>query len=291
MVEEFASPIPHLPQELVDHIIDHLYDDALTLNSCSLVSPSWLATSRLHLFSKISLKVTPAVAPSELCRRLLRLLTTSPSIKSCIRELEVVEGSPLGGEAVPQAVLGGTRSSTWVTTERTFPLLLLELTHLRRLEFAAQSTLHWAMLPPSLQQAIRHVFSLHSLTFVRLRSWSFSHFRDLAGLLAYCRNLQGIALTCVCISGELGMPGVVLDTPEALGALDEVTPFVEESVPLRQYRLEFLAIEHVGSGPLGSWLLSPRSTVDLLGIRELRIAHFDDIAAIERLLERTGDSL
>ncbi|KAF5386064.1 hypothetical protein D9615_002700 [Tricholomella constricta] len=325
MVEELASsPIPRLPQELVDHIIDHLYDDPLTLTSCSLVCRQWLPTSRLHLFSKISLKVTPAVAsPSELCKRLHRLLTTSPSIISCIRELEVLEGSPLGGQghgqaqaqSLPQAALapgagaaqGATPTPTrtpppptsWVLTSRTLPLLLLTLTHLRRLELGAQSTtLHWALLPPSLQHALHHVFSLRSLTFVRLKSWSFTRFADLAGLLACCRNLQGLALACVCVLGEPGAgPFFDPDVPETLALEDHDDDEEEEGVVVpvadepRKCRLEFLTIEHVGSGPLGHWLLSPRSTLDLRGLRELRIAHFDDVPAIERLLERTGDSL
>ncbi|KAG5638216.1 hypothetical protein H0H81_001217 [Sphagnurus paluster] len=300
-----SIPIPRLPQELVDHIIDHLYDDTLTLNSCSLVCHAWLPTSRLHLFSKISLKVTPAVAPSELCKRLHRLLTSSPYIIPYIRELDVLEGSPLGGaqaqaQAVPPAAQGGTaRSTTWVTTERTFPHLLRTLTHLQRLEFGAQSTtLHWALLPPSLQSALHRVFSLRSLTFVRLRSWSFTHFGDLAALLACCRNLQGLALACVSVSGDLGVPGVVFDIPEtdAEGDDDDDESSVrsaagEDEQPTSQCRLEFLTIEHVGSGQLGHWLLSPRSTVDLRGLRELRIAHFHDLPAIERLLARTGDSL
>jgi len=293
LLNDFGKPIPQLPQELVDHIIDHLHDDPVTLNSCALVCHTWLPTSRLHIFSKISLKVTPAaghLAPSDSCKRLHRLFTTSPSIICHVRELEVLEGSLLGGQAPPQAVLGSNRSTTWVATECTFPHLLRMLTHLKRLEFGAQSTtLYWAMLPPSLQSAIHHVFSLRSLTYVRLKQWSFTHFRDLAELLACSRNLQGLALASVCVSGEPGVPGAVLDVPSA-GDLDE-SPVVlaEEGViaPGRP-RLEFLTIEYVDAG---NWLLSPQSKVDLQGLRELLVAHFDDLPAVERLLARTGDSL
>lgn len=43
-----------LPPELVDMIIDHLYDDKVTLATCTLVAKSWLTASRLHLFYEIT---------------------------------------------------------------------------------------------------------------------------------------------------------------------------------------------------------------------------------------------
>ena len=39
-----------LPQELYDHILDHLHDDNDTMRQCSLVCQAWLSTSSLHLF-------------------------------------------------------------------------------------------------------------------------------------------------------------------------------------------------------------------------------------------------
>jgi len=44
-----------LPQELVEHIIDCLSDDLRTLETCTLVTTTWLARSRRHLFNSISL--------------------------------------------------------------------------------------------------------------------------------------------------------------------------------------------------------------------------------------------
>ena len=38
------------PPELVDRTIDHLHDDKPSLRACTLVSRSWLNTSRHHLF-------------------------------------------------------------------------------------------------------------------------------------------------------------------------------------------------------------------------------------------------
>ena len=46
-----------LPQELVDQIIDFLHDDHPTLQSCTLVARAWLPSSRLHLFTNITIGV------------------------------------------------------------------------------------------------------------------------------------------------------------------------------------------------------------------------------------------
>jgi hypothetical protein len=44
---------PHLPAEILDHIIDHLHDTEDTLRNCSLVSKSWIPRTRKHLFANI----------------------------------------------------------------------------------------------------------------------------------------------------------------------------------------------------------------------------------------------
>jgi len=286
---------PYLPQELVDYIIDHLHDDRLTLNNCSLVSRAWLPTSRLHLFAKVSLTVSPAntLPPTELCRRLHLLLSTSPSLIPNIRELDICEGSPGQPQTGPH---GAIRSTTWVTTERTFPQLLKLLTHLQRVEFSAQSTLHWATLPPSLQGALRHVFGLPFLTYIRLKAWSFTSFADLADLLACCHSLRGLALSATRVgtdSGEVYIgPIVGPDSPSTEGndSDGELETEVADEAP-RRCGLEFLTLDYVDFGYLGHWLLSKQSTVDLKCLRELRVAHFHDVTAIERVLAATGNSL
>ena len=47
-------PSPHLAQEILDNIIDNLCDDAEVLQRCSLVSKSWIARTRKHLFAEVS---------------------------------------------------------------------------------------------------------------------------------------------------------------------------------------------------------------------------------------------
>ena len=48
-------PIPYLPPELLDNIVDHLHDSQHALRNCCLVSKSWIPRTRKHLFADIKL--------------------------------------------------------------------------------------------------------------------------------------------------------------------------------------------------------------------------------------------
>ena len=42
---------PHLPAELLDHVVDHLQDAKHALRKCCLVSKSWIPRTRTHIFA------------------------------------------------------------------------------------------------------------------------------------------------------------------------------------------------------------------------------------------------
>jgi hypothetical protein len=44
---------PTLPPEILDLIIDHLYDEPKTLKACCVVSKSWIHRTRVHLFARV----------------------------------------------------------------------------------------------------------------------------------------------------------------------------------------------------------------------------------------------
>lgn len=264
-----------LPQELVDHIIDHLHDDQLTLTNCARVSQAWLPTSRHHLFAKICLKATsphngPAV-PQERCKRLHAVLTRSPEIIYNIRELEICEGSPHHHhDHHPEF-----SSTTWITTERTLTALFKMLTHLQRLDFSATSTLYWKLLPPTFQSALWTLLSLPTLTYIRLHSWVFPDISSLTSILACCHNLNAFALSSTTIFNERDLQF------DHTSLKDQVHPT----------RLEVLTLDYVTVGYLEYWLLGPHSLVDITSLRELRVAHFQNATAIEKLLMTVGGSL
>jgi len=43
-----------LPPEILDHVVNQLYDDSTTLKTCCLVSKSWIRRTRKHLFATVS---------------------------------------------------------------------------------------------------------------------------------------------------------------------------------------------------------------------------------------------
>ena len=52
---ETTTSYPDLPPEILDHIVDLLYDDPEALRRCCLVSKSWVPRTRKHLFASVKL--------------------------------------------------------------------------------------------------------------------------------------------------------------------------------------------------------------------------------------------
>jgi hypothetical protein len=50
---ETAMSNPHLPAEILDHVVDVLHDTHDTLRNCCLVSESWIPRTRKHLFADV----------------------------------------------------------------------------------------------------------------------------------------------------------------------------------------------------------------------------------------------
>ncbi|KAF8907941.1 hypothetical protein CPB84DRAFT_1768214 [Gymnopilus junonius] len=267
-----------LPQELVDHIIDHLHDELMTLQNCARVCRAWTPASRFHLFAKVSLKAAspqngPAL-PQERCKRLHALLVQCPEIISNIRELEVCEGSPLHH---PYSDVQS--STTWVTTERTLTALFKMLTHVKRFDFSATSLQFWTLLPPTFQNALYALLSLPTLSYIRLHSWHFPSFSTLVSFLSHCQNLRAFALS----STNIGNDGDGSDL--------DITPAPEGKEEKRATPLEVLTLDFVSFAYLEYWLLGRAAMVDIRYLRELRVSHFHDVEIIEKLLLAVGDTL
>ncbi|PBK65296.1 hypothetical protein ARMSODRAFT_440713 [Armillaria solidipes] len=117
-----ASPQPIIPQELIDIIIDYLYNDTRSLRACALVASSWSGRSQQNLFLRIALagKPWPDKRKSRTSAELfLRLIESAPHIPSFVRHLEIIEGDAF-------------RSYRWLA--RSMPILdriLPTLTNLR----------------------------------------------------------------------------------------------------------------------------------------------------------------
>lgn len=75
-------PVPNVPPELSDRIIDYLHDDEHALSACGLTCRSWLPRVRFNRFRDLRLDVTT-------CHAFLRLLSRTPDIGAFVRNLAI----------------------------------------------------------------------------------------------------------------------------------------------------------------------------------------------------------
>ncbi|KAJ7586365.1 hypothetical protein C8J56DRAFT_944451 [Mycena floridula] len=291
-------PVHSLPQELVDHIIDHLHGDP-SLLSCSLVCRAWLPSSRLHLFAKICLQVprdpvsdAPQTATASVvhpdCSRLYELLSKSPELIQYIQDICICSG-PAVSVSRDQGPVDTSEPSlidsddqgmvdNWIMAEKSLPPLLLMLTHLKKLELSAQNSVSWETLPCELKNAIEAMFRLPSLTFVRLRRWDFADLHEFTRLVTQSPNLKGLGAWSI----GLGKTAITNDEEDSEVGDSEIPDHLELYTGPH---LEFLTLDYVDLSHLGDWLIGRPTT-----LRELRVAHSSD-ATIGRLLRSLDSAL
>ncbi|KDR76479.1 hypothetical protein GALMADRAFT_447376 [Galerina marginata CBS 339.88] len=103
---------PKLPQELVDLIIDYLWDQQQALKTCSLVAKSFVLQTRIHLFSKLDIKLPYPTRNSSL----KTLLEKAPYLTKYVRDLVVVILSSDGDDDGDDPFLGVLPLFTETTT-------------------------------------------------------------------------------------------------------------------------------------------------------------------------------
>jgi len=72
-----------IPPEIVDRIIDYVHDDVKTLTACSLIARDWVPSTRLHLFTRLSLLSAHEVA------RFTELDSFAPNVLYYCQELSI----------------------------------------------------------------------------------------------------------------------------------------------------------------------------------------------------------
>jgi hypothetical protein len=127
-------------------IIDHLHDCKSSLQSCALVSRTWLPASRFHLFRSIELG-TQYDTYSPL-RKIYTSIQKSPHILALIRELHIHEGNM-------------DKGLEWVNDAPDLALLLNSLTHLNTLHLRR---INWILLTPKLRGAFRRLFASNPIS-------------------------------------------------------------------------------------------------------------------------------
>ncbi|KAG6840376.1 hypothetical protein C0991_007113 [Blastosporella zonata] len=250
-------PIPVLPQELVDHIVDHLQGDFAALKCCALVCRAWLSPSRSHIFRRISLQPPqptrsffgwgrrPAI------RSLLLAIQTAPEIASYIQDVEVVNGE-------------------WNTNENTLVQLLFSMTNVRRLEFrrSTATRMAWRDLSSDLKSSILHILASPSLYELDMGMMSFDSTGELRQILGGSRNLRVLSLDHLHIG---------CSSDHQLDA--EVDLQHTSHAPL-----DTLVLGTRISPLVAASLLDPHSILDITSLRNLSMSISDDFGEFSRLL-------
>ena len=91
---------PHLPTDILDHIVDLLHND--TLRNCCLVSKSWIPRTRKHLFAKISFRTAESL---QSWKKTFPDPSTSPAYYA----------KTLSISCLPVAVVADAESGGWIT--------------------------------------------------------------------------------------------------------------------------------------------------------------------------------
>ncbi|SJL18049.1 uncharacterized protein ARMOST_21620 [Armillaria ostoyae] len=127
-----------LPQELVDRIIDESSDDIPTLQSCSLVSHTFLPRTRVHLFKTIGLSTILE------CQKFHGLCVASPHLTAYVKNLGIC--TRYGGHNHP------------VLEDPSF-LAVMSLLPVGQLKGLKMMKYHWDNISESSKEALsRHSF-------------------------------------------------------------------------------------------------------------------------------------
>ena len=81
--DSFDTMAVVIPQDIIDNVIEAVGNDSRLLETCALVSSSFLLPSRKRLFSEISLRNDQA------CQRLHQFLVENPVVQSFVRSITI----------------------------------------------------------------------------------------------------------------------------------------------------------------------------------------------------------
>jgi len=121
-----ANMDTQLPRELVDMIIDFLHDDKSSLHSCCLVTRSWLASSRYHLFYSVTIDDQAQDHFGPASQNVQHRLTTLPgSVAEYIQELYISSARHLPCHSLhASALLSALEKMKRISTVRMYRALL-----------------------------------------------------------------------------------------------------------------------------------------------------------------------
>lgn len=263
------------PQEIIDHIIDCLYNDTNTLINTNAVCRAWHHSSRGHLFHRIELSVPDSIdwgdeiddtnpgAALTKYNALLALLDHNLGIEPAIREVVISHAHLLG-------------TSSWRDLEPTLSLILRKLRHVQKVRL---SEVYFGNLSSDFQESLLIVCRSASVTNLDVWNCQTSTFLDLTRLIASLLHLKTLQMSFVRAKTTQRCTDLVKrNRPD--GAATQLHSLGLESCPLE---------------PVINWLLDPESSIDLTCLDQLRVIQLEDTphfsTIYHRLIRVSGHSL
>lgn len=171
--------IPYVPIEIWERIIDHLWYEHESLQSCSLVCKQWQYRSRFHLVKRVHLQTRTQVG------EMAKLVRTSASMGVTVEDVVITGGGKLNGEWKTIPHLG------------TFAAMLAGyLPHLRRLEIRNAKWRSGEIKP----KAFIYLSSFTSVTLLIFHSVTFPNVMTFARMVCALPNVDDLECRSVDFS-------------------------------------------------------------------------------------------
>ena len=176
------APNTLLPAELIDQVIDHLYDDIPSLQACCLTSRGFLPGARFHIFHDVLL------SGPDRANAFVKLLEGSPHISSFVNFLGIK------GDACHIY-----SKADYLDT--VLPIIAPKLTQLRSLRMDKVTLAH-----ASLGALSALIYQFPALKELQISSVTFERFRDFAALIVAHPLLECLDLGHVWWKGSIKSP-------------------------------------------------------------------------------------
>lgn len=181
--------VPPVPQELVDMIITHLWDDPAALYCCALVSTQFHPWAQKLLYRKLLIAPLQEAYTGDTKRwiaspHLLLVLSKHPEYAEYIQDAEILSGPRIGNE---------TRS--WLESDETLERVLPRLTNLTQFAMVGilpNDWLNWKQVSDGLKRTMRLCLDGSGLRMAELRTMRLENIPLPTGLIRCLLNGRGV---------------------------------------------------------------------------------------------------
>lgn len=270
------------PQELIDYIVDFIYNDPQSLCTTRLISRSWNISARVHFFRELDLliprRTLPIIPYFESTPKL-----QDPGVHKFTNILNILNTSPDMASFVREVIIGNTNGLSVVKWKIYDPLLSSIMEQLKRVNTIYVREVNWSQLSPSFNSLLTKLSNSPQLQQLDLWNCRVPNMQVLLDFLNSCYALTGLRLSHIRFSDDTNAVTTLLPSPHV----------INEGNTIMKRPLKRLYIETVPLGPLLHALLTTTTpnSIDITKLHSLFLDHIDDISSVCHFLQVAGGSL